>query len=98
MKITINRFLGGYDGKNCYVHARASALDENNLILTMQDLNVAGCDDFSPLLVMKSADGGKTWTEPAPDDAFITEYDENGHPLKAYGSATMVVDGDEKNK
>ena len=78
MKITINRFLGGYDGKNCYVHARASALDENNLILTMQNLNVAGCDDFSPLLVMKSADGGRTWTDPAPDNAFITEYDENG--------------------
>ena len=26
---------------------------------------------------------------------YTTEYDENGRPLKAYGSATMVVDGEE---
>ncbi len=28
---------------------------------------------------------------------YTTEYDENGRPLKAYGSATLVVDGEENN-
>jgi len=29
---------------------------------------------------------------------YTTEYDENGRPLKAYGSATMVVDGEDGGK
>lgn len=77
MNITINQIPFEYNGKECFVHARACAVDENNIIMTMQKLNVYGDDLFSPLYVLKSTDGGKTWTEPVHDSAFTTEIDED---------------------
>lgn len=70
MKTTIYKIDGNYDGKECFVHARACALDKDNIIMTMQTLNVQGDDYFSPLYVLRSSDGGKTWTEPKQDKAF----------------------------
>lgn len=78
MKISIERIPLGYDGKECFVHARACALDEKNIIMTMQKLNVYGDDLFSPLYVLHSTDGGKSWTEPVQDPGFTTDTDENG--------------------
>ncbi|MBQ2748174.1 MAG: exo-alpha-sialidase [Clostridia bacterium] len=78
MKIEIHTFEGNYDGKRCLVHARAGALDRDNLVITLQYLNVAGSDDFSPLLVSQSHDGGKSWTPPAPDPSFTMEYADDG--------------------
>ena len=79
MKITVQKFkFGEFNFKECYVHARGGALDENNLVLTMQKLNVAGCDDFYPISVLTSADGGKSWTEPKEDSAFVTDVDADG--------------------
>lgn len=77
MKIEIGKIQGKYDGKECFVHARACALDENNFIMTMQKLNVFGDDLFSSLYVCHSTDGGRTWTDPVPDEAFTTTVDEN---------------------
>ena len=71
MKITIQSFRGGaYDGNFCYVHARACAVGRENLILTMQHLNVKKSDVFSPLVVCRSNDGGASWSAPEPDPAF----------------------------
>ena len=78
MKITTYTMPGKYDGKDCFVHARACALDEKNLLMTMQKLNVDGCDLFSSLYVLKSADGGETWTEPKSDPAFLAKTDDKG--------------------
>ncbi len=80
MKITTQKFkFREFNFKECYVHARAGALNENDLVMTMQNLNIAGCDDFSPLLVLTSNDGGKSWTDPATDSAFATDVDEYGN-------------------
>lgn len=78
MRIDITTFEGRYDGMRCLVHARAGALDHNHLVMTMQYLNVAGSDDFSPLLVSQSHDAGKSWTAPAPDASFTMEYAPDG--------------------
>ena len=78
MKITVNKIDGAYDGKGCFVHPRACALDKNNIVMTMQILNVLGSDSFSPLYVLKSKDGGKTWTKPVRDEGFTVEVDKNG--------------------
>ena len=78
MKINLNKIDGAYDGKECFVHPRACALDKNNIIMTMQTLNVYGSDYFSPLYVLKSSDGGKTWTKPIQDEAFTVDVYENG--------------------
>jgi hypothetical protein len=70
MKIDLTQIPGHYNGKECFVHARACALDENRLILTMQLLDVAGSDVFSDLFVLRSEDCGRTWSEPVQDPAF----------------------------
>ncbi len=59
----------GYDGKYCKVHTRG-AVHNNEYLLTCQNLNVDGCDDFDCLQVNYSKDGGKTWSGFVPDKAF----------------------------
>ena len=66
MKITLNKINGNFDGKECYVHARATALNEKSLFMTLQKLRVEGSDTFLPLEYLKSDDGGITWTKPVP--------------------------------
>ena len=78
MRIDIHRINGDFSGSSCYVHARACAVSEKELIMTAQKLNLKGSDDFGPLQVSKSNDGGKTWDGFTPDDAFVTSYDEKG--------------------
>lgn len=51
----------GYDGKQCFVHARCCYTDAF-MLATAQYLNVDGCDLFSGLYSSLSSDGGKTWS------------------------------------
>lgn len=78
MKIDINKFGGGYNGKECFVHARMCAYDENYYVMTMQKLYVGGTDLFSSQYVSISRDGGKSWSEPKADDAFASVSDKDG--------------------
>lgn len=78
MKITIHQIPGSYNGKNCYVHARACALDEQNLLLTMQKLDVSGSDLFSPLEAFRSTDGGKTFLPDGTQTAFDAQSNADG--------------------
>ncbi len=73
MNIEIKKIDGTYDGKKCYVHPRAVAIDEKNWILTLQYLDVTGCDLFKPLCIMETTDRGKNWSDPMPDSAFFEE-------------------------
>lgn len=66
----------GYDGKECWVHARAGvlpALDASNptqVVLTTQRLELSGSDVFHALHSSVSRDAGKTWSPLAPQDGF----------------------------
>lgn len=60
----------GFDGKECFVHARAVAKDSFRMI-TAQKMDVTGCDFFECLQVNTSSDGGHTWTGFRPDTAFM---------------------------
>ncbi len=71
MQIKIHKIDGAYNGKECFVHARMCALDERYYVMTMQKLYVHGIDLFSPLFVSVSKDGGKSWSEPKREDAFL---------------------------
>lgn len=64
----------GYDGKQCLVHARCCD-SPFGMIATAQHLNVEGCDLFSGILLSKSQDGGKNWSNfvPQPGLAPIEE-------------------------
>jgi len=78
MKLTIHQIPGNYNGKTCYVHARACALDENTFLMTMQKLDVSGSDLFSPLEAFRSTDGGKTFLPDGHQTGFTAQYNPDG--------------------
>jgi hypothetical protein len=75
---TIERsvMLRGYDGKQCWVHARAGAIpagDEDGaplIVLTTQKLDLTGSDVFYGLHTATSSDLGRTWSKLTPIDSF----------------------------
>ena len=66
----------GYDGKTCWVHARAgvvpvdSGLGSQRIVMTSQRLNVTGSDTFTALSSSFSDDQGVTWSELLPQNGF----------------------------
>jgi len=68
----------GYDGKTCWVHARAGAIPPTAadphgpplVVMTMQPLQITGSDVFYALNDVKSADLGGHWTEPVARESF----------------------------
>ncbi|WP_296461469.1 prolyl oligopeptidase family serine peptidase [Rubinisphaera sp.] len=71
--------ISGFDGKTCWVHARAGAIPaevagENSseplVVMTLQKLLLSGSDLFYELHEMRTDDLGVTWTEPVPQEAF----------------------------
>ncbi|WP_395750633.1 sialidase family protein [Prosthecobacter sp.] len=56
----------GYDGKMCWVHARAGAIPGSppQVVLTMQKLLLTGSDVFYALNHLSTSDSGKTWSPP----------------------------------
>ena len=66
MKIDINRIETDYNTERCYVHARGLILPGGRGIITMQQLQLSGCDVFYGLEMMQTADGGKHFSAPVP--------------------------------
>ena len=65
----------GYDGKHCWVHARAGVVrDEsdlvNKVVMTSQKLDVKGSDTFSAISSSSSFDAGETWSALANQPGF----------------------------
>lgn len=70
---------GGFEGKMCWVHARAGAVPpgttanpgENPLVvMSLQRLQLSGSDVFFGLNGMRTADLGATWSPPDPFPSF----------------------------
>lgn len=68
----------GFDGRMCWVHARAGAIppstaanpsDTSIVMMTMQKLLLSGSDVFYGLHTMRTDDLGRTWKGPWPQDA-----------------------------
>lgn len=69
----------GFQGKTCWVHARAAATPDKTAVLTMQKLHLIGSDVFLALNEMRSIDGGHTWSDPAElTDVFARQIHGNG--------------------
>lgn len=73
--IELSTATRGFDGKKCWVHARAGAIPpettanpakEPLVVMTLQRLLLSGSDVFYALNEMRSPDRGATWT--APDE------------------------------
>ncbi len=63
----------GFDGKSCWVHARAGAIPstvsgdraaQTSVVMTLQKLELSGSDVFYGLNQMRSPDLGRSWSEP----------------------------------
>ena len=77
----------GYDGKKCFVHARFCEAP-GFLIATAQYLDVSGCDLFGGIYSSKSYDGGKSWTEFAPEENLAT-FEKNGYTIAGCDGTPM---------
>ncbi len=65
----------GFDGRMCWVHARAGAIPSGNgkppeVVMTMQKLDISGSDIFYALNEMRTSDGGESWTVPQEHKSF----------------------------
>ena len=69
-RIKLETIHSGFDGKMCWVHARAGAIPGTppSVVLTMQKLLLSGSDVFYALNEMRTDDLGKTWTGPVQHD------------------------------
>jgi hypothetical protein len=70
----------GFDGKFCWVHARAGAIPGRtpSVVLTMQKLLLSGSDVFYELQEMRTDDLGKRWSGPTPHTATLGRREEPG--------------------
>jgi hypothetical protein len=64
MKIEIYKISSEFDGERCYVHARGVLLPSGFGLITTQKLELSGCDAFYGIEMMKSDDGGKSFSSP----------------------------------
>ena len=70
MNIELQTIRSGYDRKTCWVHARPGIIPGNPVtgVITTQKLRLSGDDVFYAINSMHSIDGGKSWSEPAPQE------------------------------
>ena len=78
MRIELQRISNGFDGKQCYVHARGLMMPSGFCLVTMQKLELSGCDVFYGIEMMKSADGGKSYSRPIRSENLGRRYFEDG--------------------
>ena len=76
---TIERTIAtqGFDGKMCWVHARAGILPigegEPSVVMTTQKLQLSGSDVFYALNELRTEDGGISWSSPVEHSSFARE-------------------------
>lgn len=84
LPFTIERAVAsvGFDGKFCWVHARAGAIppkapgnsaDDPLVVMTLQKLQLSGSDIFYALNSMRTADLAESWTAPAEQGVFARQ-------------------------
>ncbi|PHS03070.1 MAG: sialidase [Blastopirellula sp.] len=76
-KIELDVFHKGYDGKQCWVHARAGVIPatskqkSSQIVLTTQPLQLHGSDVFNAIHSSTSSNHGKTWSPLVKQQPFI---------------------------
>ncbi len=78
MQIIENRISTDFKGERCYVHARGLVLPSGFAIMTMQKLELSGCDVFYGLEMRRSNDGAKTFSPPVACKNLCKRYLEDG--------------------
>jgi len=89
LRFEIERMVArrGFDGKMCWVHARAGAIPAKTpgnasnrpvVVMTMQKLLLSGSDVFYALNGMRNRDGGVSWSGPVRHDGFERKKRDDG--------------------
>jgi hypothetical protein len=78
MNIQNKMIKNAFDGSRCYVHARGAIRPDGFGVITTQKLELSGCDVFYGLEMMKTTDGGKTFSAPVPCENLKRRYLEDG--------------------
>ena len=81
MNIEINKISTDFKGERCYVHARGLIMSDGNGIMTTQKLELSGCDVFYGIELMKTTDGGKTFSKPELCENLKRRYYDDGTSL-----------------
>ena len=64
MEIAWREMETGFVGERCFVHARGGiSPDGREIVITTQPLRLSGCDVFYGLYMLRSLDGGQSWSE-----------------------------------
>ena len=77
MKIEQNRISLNFNRQQCYVHSRGLILDNGFGIITTQKLELNGEDVFYGIELMKSFDGGKTFSLPVASKNLKRTYNQD---------------------
>lgn len=79
MQVQINKISTDFNnGKRCYVHARGLILSDGRGIITLQKLDLSGCDVFYGIEMMTSLDGGESFSKPRLCENLKRRYYEDG--------------------
>jgi hypothetical protein len=78
MKIRLVEIEHEFNGRSCWVHARAGYVRDNEYVMTAQRLDIEGSDAFGNLHTCTSLDQGETWSEFKPDSGFEEELLKDG--------------------
>lgn len=78
MNIKITKIQTDASAERCYVHARGLILPSGFGIITTQKLELSGCDVFYGLEIMRSGDGGKSFSKPVLSRNLMRRYFEDG--------------------
>ena len=78
MQIEISRIKPERDGDRCYVHARGLIMPDGFGIITTQKLELSGSDVFYGLEMMKTNDGGESFSPIVPCENLKRRYFEDG--------------------
>lgn len=86
-RIELTTATQGFDGKTCWVHARAGAIPPRSaanpnetpiVMMTMQKLLLSGSDIFYGLNTVRTADLGRTWHDPRSETGLKRRSEGNG--------------------
>ena len=81
LDIDLKIIHGDYDRETCWVHARPGVIPgaPPKIVVTMHKLRITGSDVFYPVSVLRSDDGGETWSGPVEHgEAFARRQMEGG--------------------